>query len=471
MNSILNILESSLIAGLVTFTFNVLLNRKKDTLSYITQERKMWREKIRELAEEIERCKFGGKGELDINIPLTKLKMNINTYGLASESDISHDSHIWQSIDLIAKVKSEDDFEREKEILLCYLSIMLKNDWERCKKEVKGDTVKIIAPVSIILMCVIIGLFYFVIFKRNNVIAFVGYLFIINVASAYVMGKIFWDIKDERDKREVIGLTKEKRKRKSNKRIVLYLFILAVLYLFTNYLWFKPYIVKNVGKELYLNSSTNELYVNLNRNCFDTLEDKIRLNTRKEIHIVSKLDVRKMKKCSDIDKELCQSIIDVLKEFTGVYTMFLFLSNVLIMIAWEVLIGILISDKMKYENTVIQIRKDIEFSISSASEQLSKIILELKENKNADEIYIEKMIDLEYEILTDLLKFIEKKHYKKNLEKKGLADLKELIEYENKIALIKNCKKEMKYLKKTRKEDRRGKAILEIEKQIDLITN
>lgn len=98
MSSLWEFLKSSVITIIITFLLNLILNRRKDMLSYITQERKNWRDKIRELAEKIEMSRFGGIGDTDINPYLVQLKMNINTYGKDCVMDIPHDSHIWKEI-------------------------------------------------------------------------------------------------------------------------------------------------------------------------------------------------------------------------------------------------------------------------------------------------------------------------------------------------------------------------------------
>ena len=40
--------------------------------------------------------------------------------------------------------KQNDDFDEAKQLLILYLSTLLKMDWERSKEEIKGNTYKIV---------------------------------------------------------------------------------------------------------------------------------------------------------------------------------------------------------------------------------------------------------------------------------------------------------------------------------------
>jgi len=138
------ILGSAVISTSITAFFTHLSNRKENTLSHITDERKVWRNSIKDIAGKIQDCKYHGTGEEDINKYLVRLKVNINPYGKGSTNDFEHDAHIWMEIDEIEKVKKKKDFEKHKELLIYYVSLMLKEDWERSKNEIKGYSVTIL---------------------------------------------------------------------------------------------------------------------------------------------------------------------------------------------------------------------------------------------------------------------------------------------------------------------------------------
>lgn len=66
--------------------------RKSSSLTYVTQERKEWREAIRRIAEELEHCPYKKRKKV-----LAQLNTRINAYGLNS-TEVLDDEHIWRQI-------------------------------------------------------------------------------------------------------------------------------------------------------------------------------------------------------------------------------------------------------------------------------------------------------------------------------------------------------------------------------------
>lgn len=129
---LVTVLTSTVISSLITVLSNVLLNQKKNSLEYITNERKLWRQEIREIAVEIEKS-----DESNINIPLTKLKVRINAYDYFKQNQQdSGDYVLWQLIDMLEE-SGPSMHKFIKKNLLMLISLMLKYDWERSKKEIK----------------------------------------------------------------------------------------------------------------------------------------------------------------------------------------------------------------------------------------------------------------------------------------------------------------------------------------------
>lgn len=89
-----------------------------------------------------------------------QLEVNINSYGKVLEDDYEKDSHIWREIEEIKKIKDEGEFYLHKELLIYYLSLMLKEDWERSKQEVKGYSRTLIEVILIPIMNCIMGVYY-----------------------------------------------------------------------------------------------------------------------------------------------------------------------------------------------------------------------------------------------------------------------------------------------------------------------
>lgn len=136
------ILASTVIAALITTIANMYTSKRTGNLKYITEERQKWREEIRKIAEDIEECPRN-----QIKKQLTRLKVRINANGKIAllNNDLSYfeDGHIWYLIE-----KLEDPcldftkYEEEKGNLINTLSLLLKFDWERQKRDVLGSNIK-----------------------------------------------------------------------------------------------------------------------------------------------------------------------------------------------------------------------------------------------------------------------------------------------------------------------------------------
>lgn len=171
-----NILGSIVISGIITTVFTFINTRHSSKLSYITNERKQWREEIRKLAEEIY-----GSTQFTIGKITTKLKVRINAYGLINDIDYEKDSHIWKIIDSIEHAKSNEEFNKYRTILIKLLSLLLKDDWEKAKYEVKGN---LYSALEIVLLFSSIGSLLFIylnIFKLSIRPHFISSIFMIIV--------------------------------------------------------------------------------------------------------------------------------------------------------------------------------------------------------------------------------------------------------------------------------------------------
>lgn len=127
------VLSSSLLVGVISALVTYFINKKNNSLKYVTEERKLWREEIRSIVEELENTRMNDRQKV-----LQKLKVRINPYGL-SDNLVMHDSHIWTIMHDMETTNSNKEYKVKKDKLILYLSLLLKYDWERAKKEVKGD--------------------------------------------------------------------------------------------------------------------------------------------------------------------------------------------------------------------------------------------------------------------------------------------------------------------------------------------
>lgn len=142
---------AAIISGIISF----FVAKKERSLKYITDERKKWREEIRIIVEELVEADHE-----KVLMVLAKLKVRINAFGIVQDY-YSKDSHIWE---VISKIEHERLGEEEllvlKRQLMEYLSLLLKLDWEKSKKEVRGTLFNVIKwlcfAVSIIVLWIAI---------------------------------------------------------------------------------------------------------------------------------------------------------------------------------------------------------------------------------------------------------------------------------------------------------------------------
>ena len=87
------LLGSAVVSTIITTIFNQYNNRKNNTLKYITEERKKWRDTIRLISEKIQACEFSGQDEKNIEKYLVELELNINSCGWGNKKDIKEDAY------------------------------------------------------------------------------------------------------------------------------------------------------------------------------------------------------------------------------------------------------------------------------------------------------------------------------------------------------------------------------------------
>lgn len=120
------LLSSAVVAGLVAGLVTLRTSERKIAIENITQQRQLWRERIRSLSQNIKKSyKAGNKDELNEFYIEMQLLLNPN-----DEDDKSILDTIWEMI--------EEPGSTKKDIVLGEkLSLLLKHDWERAKLEAK----------------------------------------------------------------------------------------------------------------------------------------------------------------------------------------------------------------------------------------------------------------------------------------------------------------------------------------------
>lgn len=137
--SIQVILGSVVISAIISGFVGIYTTIRTNKLEYITKERSKWREEIRKCAEELR----GASYQNTIKI-CDRVKDRINAFGRRVSNRYSDDAHIWKLIGEIESDKFEmKNLQKMQMVLQEYLSLLLKWDWERSKKEVEGEITKV----------------------------------------------------------------------------------------------------------------------------------------------------------------------------------------------------------------------------------------------------------------------------------------------------------------------------------------
>ena len=158
------ILGSAVIAAIFSGLVSYMIFRRQGNLQYITGERKEWREKMREIAFELDGASY--KETLKL---LTVLKVRINAFGNNKVLvNYSNDAHIWEIIsELEVKKPSKEILALKQKQLIEYISLLLKFDWERSKNEVKGNMYDIASWIMFVLASVCFFVFLYSANKKN----------------------------------------------------------------------------------------------------------------------------------------------------------------------------------------------------------------------------------------------------------------------------------------------------------------
>ena len=119
------ILSSGVVAGLVAALVTLRTTERKIAIENITQQRQVWREKIRELAQRI-KDSYQKKDKDDLLSQYVELQLLLNP---DDKNDKSILDTVWE---MLKEEKNELHIELAEK-----LALLLKHDWERAKLEAK----------------------------------------------------------------------------------------------------------------------------------------------------------------------------------------------------------------------------------------------------------------------------------------------------------------------------------------------
>jgi hypothetical protein len=144
------ILASTVVAAIVSGVISLVQSERSQSAQHITKDRAAWRSEIKSAMQKL-KISYRGGNELGSKVreALATIECQLNPYGKYQErvtfdkgrhkmknSEINYfltDGHIWETICQFEENPSKEGIR----VLLEYLSLSLKYDWERSKAEVR----------------------------------------------------------------------------------------------------------------------------------------------------------------------------------------------------------------------------------------------------------------------------------------------------------------------------------------------
>jgi len=120
------VLSSGVLAGLVAGLVSIRISERKIAIENITQQRQLWRERIRSLACDIQ-LSYRNKSQENLKSHFSSMQLLLNP-----EDD--EDNSI---LDTLWEMSEQSEIENLALIFSEKLSLLLKHDWERAKSEAK----------------------------------------------------------------------------------------------------------------------------------------------------------------------------------------------------------------------------------------------------------------------------------------------------------------------------------------------
>ncbi|WP_085276212.1 hypothetical protein [Pseudogulbenkiania subflava] len=124
MDTTINLLSSTVMAALVAALVSLRTNERKINIENVTQERAKWRGAIRALADGLVKATREGDNQA-IEYFCTQLSLNVNPFD-------NEDKGLIQAVKQLTTTENKDYQLSE---VIDRISLLLKHDWERAKRE------------------------------------------------------------------------------------------------------------------------------------------------------------------------------------------------------------------------------------------------------------------------------------------------------------------------------------------------
>ena len=123
---LVTVLSSVVLAGLVAGLVSIRMAERKIAIENITQQRQLWREKIRSVSQDIQ-LSYDEQNQ-------KAMKHHFSTMQLLLNPEDDEDNLILNTLWKMSELSNESDLGI---ILSEQLALLLKHDWERAKNEAK----------------------------------------------------------------------------------------------------------------------------------------------------------------------------------------------------------------------------------------------------------------------------------------------------------------------------------------------
>lgn len=452
-NIIIALLGSSTLSVILTAIFNWLQNRKKNSLNYIAQERKKRKKDLCEVIVGVKRSVYNGIGEENVEQYLDKLEMNINPYGKNKKWNYEKDGHIWEVMLEIRNAQDEKVYTQKKELLINYLYLMIKDDWDKVKKEVKGYWNTIIFVVLMGFILILYAIMYLVVFKLDDIRILVLML-IFNCFPLFFVKSVLIDEMDKVENNRSVTLDnifKMKRKKTG----LLILFVLGFLVCFIiNYCVSMLAYPKMILNEMQYAVENDKLfiYTDLNTNIWGDLESDVEKLLPYDV-IIEEVDDKVIVETGENSKELVTQLENAIKLNMNLFT---FANTILMYFEMAIIFIFYIDLDLNSKGLEREINKVKYNSGNDTKEKCRQLELLVKKVDFSQSVKQEKnknYLGLMFKILEDLdadlrTKVSEKEKIVKNIE------IYESIQEINRCRdVIKETKKEIKKVHRKRKEN------------------
>lgn len=460
METLIAILGSSAFVGITTSLINWVQNRKNNTLNYITQERKEWREKIRNIAVKIADCKYGDE---KIKLYFNELQININPYGMESQFNYQEDGHIWDCIKNLENASDVAEFEKNRKLLLKYLSLLLKKDWEIVKKEVQGYAGFSICIILSVLQLVFYIFYQFYILRLNSMV-----LFGIALVLCFAFPLVYFftcvlEMKSLEKSKSILGensiIKKKQRMNFSYKKCFIFLLMFISLNVIIMFYSGPKLIVSNISN--YTNGKQFYICTEWNADILKEFKEYVRNETQAEVVIVDTVDkVPVGFKGTEAYKEL------LLKEIRNRIKIWVILAVDIFAISWFIELYYLLTESSvsgKYNRIICILKFGESCDYVTNYCQLSKIIQNIDYQKDARKRN-EDYLNMAYKIAEDLKVSLQNDIVELEKSCRGIGDYDELAkkqkQEENLVALQRKIEKAFKVHKIERKEELKAEMLI-----------